>query len=34
LLAAPGGRVVPAEVVAEAERLMERQAHDLTTGRR
>jgi heptosyltransferase-1 len=34
LLAAPGGRVVPAEVVAEAERLMERQAHDLATGRR
>lgn len=33
LLAAPGGRVVPAEVVAEAERLMERQAHDLATGR-
>lgn len=33
LLAAPGGRVVPAEAVAEAERLMERQAHDLATGR-
>lgn len=34
LLATPGGRVVPAEVVAEAERLMERQTHDLATGRR
>ncbi|RWK62824.1 lipopolysaccharide heptosyltransferase I [Mesorhizobium sp.] len=34
LLAAPGSRIAPAEVVAEAEKLLERHVHDLAAGRR